>query len=61
MMCTLLNPRYEHAFDDSLGMDDDFSQPTVQRNAQQQGGQQGANKEPNKVGSKVVGLNQARH
>ncbi len=37
-----LNPRYEHAFDDSLGMDDDFSQPTVQRNAQQQGGQQGA-------------------
>ena len=38
-----MNPRYEHAFDDSLGMDDSFSQPTIQRNGQQssqQGGQQ---------------------
>ena len=30
-----MNPRYEHAFDDSLGMDDSFSQPTIQRNGQQ--------------------------
>ena len=37
-----MNPRYEHAFDDSLGMDDSFSKPTVQKNGQQysqQGGQ----------------------
>jgi len=30
-----MNPRYEYAFDDSLGMDDSFSQPTVQKNGQQ--------------------------
>ena len=30
-----MNPRYEYAFDDSLGMDDSFSQPTVQRNGEQ--------------------------
>ena len=36
-----MNPRYEHAFDDSLGMDDSFSQPTIERNGQQSSQQSG--------------------
>ena len=30
-----MNPRYEYAFDDNLGIDDSFSQPTIERNGQQ--------------------------
>jgi len=36
-----MNPRYEHAFDDSLGMDTSFSKPTVQQNGQQSSQQSG--------------------
>ena len=36
-----MNPRYEYAFDDSLGMDDSFSQPTIEQNEQQSSQQNG--------------------
>ena len=41
-----MNPRYEHAFDDSLGMDDSFSQPTIERNGQQSSQQSGQQSNP---------------
>tara|TARA_Y100000590_G_scaffold184407_1_gene210156 strand:+ start:3660 stop:5108 length:1449 start_codon:yes stop_codon:yes gene_type:complete len=45
----IMNPRYEHAFDDSLGMDTTFSQPTVERNGQQSS-QQSSQQSPQQNG-----------
>ena len=36
-----MNPRYEYAFDDSLGMDTSFSKPTIQQSGQQSSQQSG--------------------
>ena len=52
-----MNPRYEHAFDDSLGMDDSFSQPTIERNGQQssqQSGQQSSQQSGQQSGTNMT-------